>query len=358
MTGKEPTTVKVFRYPDILSGNDSFEHLPGILKHQGYETVEIGTPYYVDAEKLNLLDGFDIVNDEALDQPVLLSLRAILGNSPSTYFIMTIISRASERLLHIFFIKDMLNPLEAVNNPKARMTDGQRVDEILKLIDNAEQPVYIFTHLMDTHGPHFSSEKQVFSNGATDEEWDIDRYKDAILTFDGHVKKIYDHLAQTGQLNNTILVIYTDHGYKYSIFSRIPILMHFPNNEYAGSRKNNIQIIDIPATVLDYLDLPQPKWMTGASILTNETPIERQIIGITASSPKKIGPPFYQIKIVQVIVCQKWYELNVQDNTFETGVVSGHTSKCDENQLPANDEIHQKILDYLEKNGYDISSLK
>src|SRR5258706_8976042 len=67
MTGREPATVKVYRYPDVLKGNDSFEHLPGILKRLGYTTVEVGTPFYVDAQELNLLDGFDIVNNETLN---------------------------------------------------------------------------------------------------------------------------------------------------------------------------------------------------------------------------------------------------------------------------------------------------
>ena len=29
LTGKEPILDKVYRYPDVLSGKDPFEHLPG-----------------------------------------------------------------------------------------------------------------------------------------------------------------------------------------------------------------------------------------------------------------------------------------------------------------------------------------
>ncbi len=359
LTGREPATIKVYRYPDVLEGNASFEHLPGILKRQGYTTVEVGTPYYVDAQKLNLLDGFDIVNNESLDQPVLNMLRNILGNTPSTYFILTIKERASERLLHIFFIKEMQDPLKEVNNPNARMTDEQRVDQILAALDQADDPVFIFAHLMDTHGPHFSSSKQVFSTEADeDEEWDKARYEDSILSFDGSVARIYNHLAKTGQLANTILVIYTDHGFKYVVNQRIPIIIHFPNGAHAGTRKNNLQVIDVPATLLEYLDIPQPAWMTGASFLNVEPAIDRQIVSITAGSPSKIKPPFYQIKIVQVLVCQKWYTLNVQENKWTTGSVNGHTSKCSQDLLPPEDEIRQTILEYLEQYEYDISSLQ
>ena len=360
MTGREPITVKVYRYPDVLKGNDSFEHLPGILKREGYTTVEVGTPYYVDAQELNLLDGFDIVNNQSLNQPTRIVLQKILGNSPSTQFIWTINERASERLLHIFFIQEMKNPLKEVNNPEATVNDKQRVKQILDAVDHAQSdhPVYVFAHLMDTHGPHFSSDKQVFSSSSTDQEWNKDQYEDAILSYDGSVRTIYDHLAETGQLDNTIIVIYTDHGFQYTVWSRIPIIVHFPNGTHAGTRKNNLQIIDVPATLLDYLSIAQPTWMTGTSFLNNEPPADRQIVSIVAGSPSKIKPPFYQIKIVQVLVCKKWYTLNVQENSWDTGLVSDYKSNCGQTLLPADNEIHKIILDYLEQYGYDISSLK
>ncbi len=336
LTGREATTVGVFRYPDILNGKDSFEHLPGILKQQGYKTVEIGTSYYVDAGKLNLRNGFDIVNGESQDLPITNTLQAVLGNSPSTYFIQTVIERASERLLHIFFIKDMQNPLKEVNNPAARMSDEDRVNEIINLLDHTDRPLFIFTHMMDTHGPIFSSKIQASgTESSAGDDWDVNRYQQAITNFDETVKKIYDHLSQTGQLDNTILVIYTDHGFKYAINQRIPIIIHFPKNEHAGTRQNNAQIIDIAPTVLDSLDLPQPEWMTGASILKDEPSPTRKIISITAGSPKKIAPPFYQIKTIQVIVCQKWYALNVQENSWQSGVITGHTTECDLTLLPS-----------------------
>jgi len=359
LTGKGPFTDKVYRYPDILSGSDSFEHLPGILRQRGYETVEIGTPFYVDARRLNLLEGFDIVNDESLNAPVSQAIRFFLGNSPSMYFIQTISERVNERLLHIFFIKEMRNPLAEVDIPAKRISDEQRVDKIIDLLDQADRPVFIFAHLMDTHGPNFSYEKQVFSAGSsTDQDWDPARYLDSILSFDDHVKRIYDHLAETGQLDNTILVIYTDHGFKYAIRERIPIIIHFPDHANAGTRQNNVQIIDVPPTLLDYLDIPIPAWMLGTSVLHDEAPMDREILAITSSSPKKIAPPFHQIKTVQVIVCHKWYRLDVQANLFESGPVAGHTARCDERILPTNENIRQRILEYLEKYSYDISSLR
>jgi arylsulfatase A-like enzyme len=360
LTGKYPIRVNVIRYPDILTGNDSFEHLPGILKRQGYQTVEIGTPYYVDAQRLNLLDGFDIVNNQSLNLTFLKTLRALLGNSPSMYFLETIIERSSARLLHIFFVREMDNPLVEVNSSKSHTTDDERTQQIIELLSRADRPLFIFAHLMDTHGPEFSSDQHVFYSGSSDEaqDWDMDLYKDALLSYDVHIKEIYDYLVESGTLDNTIIVIYTDHGYRYTINQRIPMIIHFPQNTPSGIRKNNVQVMDIPVTLLDYLDITRPKWMSGISILDEEPPADRKIISVTTGSPKKIAPPFNQIKIVQMIICQKWFALNVQENSWESGLISGHTSKCKDGLLPPETDIRRRILDYLEEYGFDISSLQ
>jgi hypothetical protein len=50
--------------------------------------------------------------------------------------------------------------------------------------------------------------------------------------------------------------------------------------------------------------------------------------------------------------------LNVREVTWRTGTINGHTAKCAEDILPSEEEVHQTILEYLEKYNYDISSLK
>jgi len=360
LTGKMPAEVQVFRYPDILSQEDSFEHMPGILKHMGYKTVQIGTTYYVDAKKLNLLDGFEIVNNVSFENPLLDAIQPLLGNSSSAYFLQTVAERASDRLFHIFFVKEMENPFQQVNNPKFRMTDGERVDQIINLLETSDRPVFVFSHFMNTHGPHFSSGDRASTEESEEEEkeWDVELYKEAIRSFDDNVRELYTYLEESGKLDNTIIVIYTDHGYRYVINQRIPLIIHFPNDEFAGSIKNNVQVIDLPATLLDYIDKDQPEWMTGTSLLQGEPPVMREIISTTAGSPKKIKPPFYQIKSLQFIVCQKWYSWNVQDNEFKTGEVKSHTAKCDPTLLPTDDEVQKKMLEFFKKYKYDTNSIE
>ena len=359
LTGKETIETDVYRYSDILSGRNSLEHLPGILRQHGYTTIEIGTRDYVDARKINLLEGFHVVNNQTMIEPASNVFSAFFSNSLFTPFIQTIIERARERLLHILFIKNMQFPSARVETDAALTSDEQRVDQIIDLLTHANRRLFIFAHLMDTHGPHFSFQKQVFSSEVSaDKEWDEGRYQDALLSFDGYVERIQEYLAKTGQLDHTILVIYTDHGLRYATHERIPILIHFPENANSGTRKNNVQNIDIPVTLLHYLGIPRPKWMAGTSLLNGEPDPDREIMSTTSGSPKMIAPPFYQIQSIQVIVCQKWYMLNVREDTWRTGMINGHTAKCAEDTLPSEEEVHQRVLEYLEKYNYDTSSLK
>lgn len=360
LTGKDPAEVKVYRYPDILSGEDSYQHLPALLKDLGYHTVQIGTPSYVDALKVNLADGFEVVNGREIHQPALDLLSSILGNTPSTYFIQLVGQRVSERLLHIFFIRDMDNPIQQVNNPTARLSDEERLAQIINLMQTSSEPVFVFAHFMGTHGPHFSTEELPPTDESLEdeEEWDVELYKQAIRDFDHHVEMLFQYLTTSGKIEDTVVVIYTDHGYRYAVNRRTPLIFHFPKNEYTGIRKNNVQVIDIPATLVDYLEIPQPTWMMGTSILKEEASPTREIISITAGSPRKIAPPFYQIKTVQIIICQKWYSLNVQENIWRTGDISGHTASCDEALLPAETDILERIVDYLRNYRYDVSSIE
>lgn len=359
LTGKEPAVTKVYRYPDVLTGQDTIQHLPGILRQYGYKTVQVGTPYYVDAEKINLLNGFDIVNKQPVNLKFQNAFISILGNTPSAHFVGTLVERINERLRHIYFIEDMNDAVTEVNNPKIGMTDEERIDHIIDLLDNSQQPIFIFAHLMNTHGPHFGTNIHRFSNGTDlNAEWNKALYKDAILTFDSYIYRIYTHLEDTGQLDNTILLISTDHGYKYAVNHRIPLVIHFPENQYTRQIKSNVQTIDIPVTLLDYLGIAKPTWMTGLSLLEIDPPADREIVSIVGGSPRKVAPPFYQIKTVQFIICQRYYQLNVQEDIMRSGDLVGHTDKCEEAQIPSKEVVRQRIVDYLWNFGYDVSSIE
>jgi len=68
LTGKFPTTTKVFFPPHAFSGKDTLEHLPFILKEFGYKGIEETIRYYADSSDLNLQSGYDVANGREIKQ--------------------------------------------------------------------------------------------------------------------------------------------------------------------------------------------------------------------------------------------------------------------------------------------------
>ncbi|MEA3479139.1 MAG: hypothetical protein U9R60_13215, partial [Bacteroidota bacterium] len=175
----------------------------------------------------------------------------------------------------------------------------------------------------------------------------------------------------SGLLDATILILYTDHGQKYAINERVPLIFHFSMGEHQGRIKTNAQNLDISPTILDYLDLPQPEWMSGESLLKGNPDANRLIFstgtrqavtelegGIFILDESRLKPPFYQFSFLNVIDCQKWYQLNLGDNYgFSWGDVEGHTSPCSEDSLLNPDQIKDAMIEHLSSAGFDVSSI-
>jgi len=370
LTGKLPTETHLIYPPDILTGKDTYQHLPGMLRQMGYQTVQITAYNYADAYSLNLLDGFDSANFRSEDSALHLGRISFLGNDISAYFLGVELNRISERLQHAFYLRTMNNPYKVVTEPTTAISELQRVEGLLAFLDQSDGPVFAHIHMMGTHGPNFNPRQQVFSAGKQqDNPWMTDFYDDAILDFDLYVGDIVEHLVKTGKLENTIIIIYSDHGMKYQTNERVPLIIRFPNGERAGRLRNNVQNLDIAPTILDYLGVPQPEWMSGQSLIQGEPSIERPIFAAFVAyqlliqnedfwkiDQNKLTPPFYQLGQVSLIICNRWYKLDLVNSKLFYGDVQGHTAPCAAGNLPDPEQAISIILDHLAENGYDVSA--
>ena len=371
MTSKLPTTTRVGFAPDILTGVDAFEHLPGILKKQGYRNVEYGVPNYVDAYSFNMQNGFDLVNNRSIRSGKVGSFARKLGYDNTGYFLDKLAGRISERIQHIFYIGDMQNPYNIVTKPADGISDEEKINQTLELFDQSEQPLFVHIHLLGTHGPWFHPPVQVYSQGEEqDQVWMTDFYDDAILSFDQSVGKVVTHLKEIGQFDNTILIIYTDHNMAWHVSERIPLIIRFPGGDFSGRVTNNVQNLDIAPTILEYLGLSEPDWMSGESFLRGMPDNHRLIFGsgtIIATKVAETGwkmidpelskPPFYQFSYFSIINCQKWYAFSLIAYGWKSGDVPGHTNPCSADSLLSFDEINQAMKDRLSLDGFDVSSL-
>jgi arylsulfatase A-like enzyme len=248
--------------------------------------------------------------------------------------------------------------------------DRQKIKRLVNLISETNKPLFVHLHLMGTHGSIFFPRSRVFSEGENQTEpWMTDFYDDSILTYDSYVGEVINQLAKTGKLDNTIIVIYTDHNMQWATNQRIPLIIYFPKGEHAGKVQHNAQNIDIAPTLLDYLGLPRPGWMEGASLLSGGPEDDRLIFstgaaylkdnaGLLGLDIERIRPPFYQFGYLGIVNCQIWYRYNLVEDIWESGLVHGYTSDCEGDKLLTPEQIKNALINHMKSNGFDTSSLE
>jgi hypothetical protein len=371
-TGKYPTKTRLFYSHNILKGVDAYEHLPGILRSQGYRTVQITVPILLDAGKLNLVNGFDEVKMSSAVHTKYLDMISKTLPIDKALFIDEILNRITDRIRHIFFIEKMINPYLLVTRMAALSVDIVRWEHLKKEIQSAEQPIFVHIHSMVTHGDLFNPPQQQFSAGQPierQESWSNDFYDDSILDFDKNFGELVDDLTDQGLLDNTVLIIGSDHGKQWDLYKRLPLMIRFPEGQYAGSIQANVQNLDIAPTILDYIGLEQPGWMQGTSLIMGELE-QRPIFGMSAIdyelnlnsrdaiNKEDLTSPFDSFHNISMIYCQTWYRLDLNNRSWDSGPVEGSTSICPPGSDITDEQAFQWIMEHLAENGFDVSILE
>ncbi|MHB8087176.1 MAG: sulfatase-like hydrolase/transferase [Anaerolineaceae bacterium] len=368
LTGKYPAETRILASTDILKGEDAYEHLPGILQSYGYYTVQLNYTYYADAYRTNFQDAFIEANGESPVSNKIQSSLAKLLPTDNYYFLREVFSRISDRLEHLFYIKKMSNPFLQVTESPEKFNDQEKLDYLFKMLDESEQPLFVEIHWMGTHGPKYYPTHQVFSEGLSAEtqgKYVDSFYLDSILDFDNAAYQIFNGLQSRGLWDDSILVVGSDHTQRWSV-ARIPLLIHFPNNEHAGKVIENTQNMDIAPTLLDYLRIPQPEWMLGQPIY-EPIDADRQIflVAIPESTRDsktnevvyiKVAPPFYQFGKTTLISCDHYYTINFAKKVYTDAQVIGYSGEC-KTPPPTREEAFKLIISYLQKYGFNTTSL-
>lgn len=354
LTGKLPITSKVLFPPHMLAGQHSAEHLPGILKRLGYRSLQETARYYLDSHDIGMVNSFDEVNQRKFTGGIWGLLPEKFGSRFffEIYFVETIYKRISERWLKLLGIKEMINPLDLVDEEKDFKVYGEadqnRIERIKNFISASEQPFFIHTHLMDSHCCLFKPANPVFSKGRKGRS--NNHYDDIILESDRLFGEMISWLKQTGKFDNTVIVYTSDHARRWSTGDRVPFMIRFPEGKHSGRVENNVQLADLAPTIMDYLGEKIPEWMEGQSLL-KPLPEDRVVLSISSINRKKsdngkeklsslvgAGPPFYGAKSLAVTYCDNQYNYSLEEEKFISELkIEGHTKPCagevDENFL-------------------------
>ncbi len=373
LKGKNPLDFRLIFPPDILHNEDAYQHLPGILKSLGYYSVQYGVHYYVDAFAQNMQYGFDEVNGRRAFKS---KYEVFLSNfipGDYAYFIYNSVNRIFDRLRHIFFILKMDNSFLQVQEVSSNYYDSVKIEGMNNLLQNHDlnQPLFVHLHWMGTHGDIFFLKKQVFSVGKDSNAqiaWDVDFYDDSILEFDSMIRNLVATLEDNGMADNSIIVIASDHGQHWVTNERLPLLFHFPDNAYRQELKINVQNLDIAPTLLGYLHIDQPAWMSGESLL-NGLEDQRLVFAVDVGNTikgedvvqideKASIPPFYQFGKITMIDCDRYYELSLNAGFFlKSSFINEYTTPC-QYQVQSENEVLQLMIGQLKRYQFNTDTLE
>jgi arylsulfatase A-like enzyme len=352
LTSKLPTHTRLYQYQNILTGLDAYQHLPGLLRDIGYRSMHVSVLLFADPSALpkpwNMQNAFDDFESVGSLPP-----GAAVAWSTNVYFFGQMLDRVLERLRHSIG-RGRKHRKGAEILSAAGTTDAQRIDAVLGVIENSERPVFAHLHLMDTHEPYRPSEA-FFSGGEGARQRRNDDYDSAIRTFDGHVEDIFARLRRAGKLDDTIVVLSSDHGRDWS-FGRVPLMFFFPGGAHRGVIRTNVALIDVAPTLLDYLGLPIPEWMEGQSLIAGAPDAMRPIESVRVVTDA--GPPFPQMGRIGLTTCDRTVWVMPRAARSREEPVPGHTAPCDPDAQPDPAQLRAMIVSDLARNGYDVSRLR
>ncbi|GAB3669322.1 sulfatase [Halopiger thermotolerans] len=302
----------------------SDRHLASQLSTAGYETGLFTSNTYLSTPTFGLTQGFDFVFSNKED--VLFSdgmnpdaFTKIHGTGSYIEFI-----RSS--LTHESTLKSILNGITqktkdfGLQNMTSSHTEDstEYIDALFDWIEATEDPFFGFLNLMDAHAPYCPPRN--FNNYSGESHKDIpqtppwlylsgnkpkenlskieDIYDDCITFLDSMLSEIYRRLDGNGYLEDTIIIITSDHGEAFGevaetgrnrilyghtqgvdeVLLHVPLVIRFPDKRYAGKVVDDlVSLKDLYYTIrnevglgnandktrLLYPDTPKPEWVIG-----------------------------------------------------------------------------------------------
>ncbi len=274
--------------------------LPRLLKTHGYRSLAIADWSGADLGKLDF--GFDVA-DTPDDQ---WNIKYYIRQGPMDLRLFLSLfthNRYGRRLLpELYFLAGV---------PLTRHL-GHRTRETLSRLACSAQPFVLNLFMGSTHVP-FGSEypyyqryadpgyageskfvmtslrdpneiiaKQEAPESCFDVEQILNLYDGCVRAFDDEVNAILRHLRETGLADNTLVVIYSDHGVDFfenetwgqgnTIMgddpgARIPLIIHDPRHPEGRVIDGITRSVDLLPTLLELLGIPAPPGLEGVSLV-------------------------------------------------------------------------------------------
>jgi arylsulfatase A-like enzyme len=284
MTGQWPSTLNAHWQPTL---DANYPTLAGFLTSRGYLTAGFAANTYWLSYESGMNRGFVHYEDYPL------SLGTILGSTMPGRWLLS--NLRSPRDYHgVKWVRAQSRDAAGINTSFLNW---------LSLYRSPSRPFFVFLNYLDAHEPFLPPEgdgvrfgRRPQSRGdytmlldywdwnklslsAQDVELARDSYENCIAALDREIGSLLDELDRRGVLNDTHVIITSDHGeqfgehgvfnHGYSVYSQevhVPLLLISPAVPPGGACKDPVSLRDLPATVTDLVGLRVASPFPGRSL--------------------------------------------------------------------------------------------
>jgi len=313
MTGKRVWTHQIYHIEASLPYRSRAENLAAVLKKNGYFNISLAVNPFASVRILGITDSFDIAppasefgearqlfgwkfgiidrilyrafgekiklhnwilkNDFVFGRFLNLVSRSIFSTTvpPDRVFrrFITIITHEDKRpffaWLHLFPPHDPYLPPEPYKNIFRESDELRAYKPQERLVEESYQ--YLFKK------KPFPSRMQPAIDAMRD------YYDEYIRYIDEEFKDLVAMLSEQNS-GSTIIIFSADHGesfdhgyfthggpFLFEDVTNIPLIIKMPGQQEGTIITDRVEQIDIPATILDMVNIPVPQWMEGRSLL-------------------------------------------------------------------------------------------
>ena len=195
-------------------------------------------------------------------------------------------------------------------------------DGAMESLDGLSEPYFSYIHMFSPHAPYRARKEflgifddgwqpvrkpgHILSEGETPETLEQERkkYDQYIANVDFEFGRLLDHLEQTGALDNSYLIVTSDHGellergvkghmtpLLYEPLIRVPLIISSPGQKEGKEIHSPTACVDLLPTLLHAVGREIPAWAEGNLLpgLGSEEDPEREIYLLEAKSNPAFG---------------------------------------------------------------------
>ena len=207
-------------------------------------------------------------------------------------------------------------------NKSAYREDIQTNEGIRFIQENADRPFFLYQSYYTPHAPFQPPRK--YAEMYQDREIDNKSYYASVSSLDHNVGRIVTTLEEQGLLDNTLIILSTDHGgsfqerpgsYRgigiaYDEAARIPMIMHWPGSLPQGvTWKSGVNLVDIAPTILAAAGINTKSRIMEIITGREGSPFHgRDLVAEVISGTDNWPTPVFMQNVPEAAIDNSWYD--------------------------------------------------